>query len=314
VVCSLSGKRILKDEAEISAISGNLVARIHMQTSAISGKRAEPAYFGQCEFTGAAAFKTELATSEISGKRYRSDEEVRSAVSGKRGHKQEFVVCHETRQCIALTEAEQCEVTGEFVRPGILEPCAITQKRVLPSELLQCAVTGKRVLKRLLVTSSLSGAHLLQGVAVRSAAGAFCLPSEAKPCIWSGKSFHPDDLRVCGLTGLDIHIEFATTGSSPRLKPLVDLLDGTLRTGDDPSLWDALKTRAEIALESGWCKVAAAVSSPDKRHLAVCVEVRTLLGLRVRHAGLLYEIEGNSVVGRVVRGRRTAEGWTISKG
>jgi superfamily II DNA or RNA helicase len=313
VVCSLSGKRILKDEAEISAVSGNLVAGIYLRTSAMSGKRAEPAYFGQCEFTKAVVLSAELATSEISGKRYRADEEIRSAVSGRRGHKQEFVVCHETRQIVASTEAERCEVTGEFVRPGILEPCAITQKRVLPSELLRCAVTGKRALKKLLVTSSLSGTNLLEEVAVRSAKGTFCTPVETKPCVWSGARFHPDDLRLCGLTGLAIHFEFATEDSSPRLKPLAELLDGTLRTADEPGLWDELKTKTELALERGRCKIEAAVLSPDRKHLAVCVEVRTLLGLRVRHAGLLYAIGGNSIVGRVAHGQRTADGWSVLK-
>ena len=141
----------------MSAVSGRVVASSLLKTSALSGKRAEPDYFGQCEFTKAEVLETELATSEVSGKRYRVDEQLRSAVSGKTGHKQEFLICHETRQPLTVAEAEQCEVTGNYVRPGILEPCAVTQKRVLPSELERCAATGKRALKRLLVTSSLIG-------------------------------------------------------------------------------------------------------------------------------------------------------------
>jgi hypothetical protein len=49
--------------------------------------------------------------------------------------------------------------------------------------------------------------------------------------------------------------------------------------------------------------------SPDKRHLAICSEVRTLLGLRVQQAGLLYSIEDKSIVGRIAMGKRTAKGW-----
>lgn len=288
-------------------MSGRLVASSLLNTSALSGKRAEPVHFGRCQFTKAEVLDTELATSEVSGRRYRVDEQIRSAVSGKTGHKHEFITCHETGQFLTVAEAEQCGVTGKYVRPGILESCAVTQKRVLPSELLRCAVTGKKALKRLFVTSSLTEARILEEVAVRSATGTFCAPVEAKPCLWSNRKCHPDDLRVCGLTGLPIHFEFATTNSTPRLQPLVDLLNGIKRTSDEPQLWDAVTTKVKAALGSGRSRVEAAVLSPDRRHLAVCSEVRRLLGFRVRQAGLVYSIGDHSVVGRVAHRRiRTA--------
>lgn len=291
-------------------MSGRLVASAFLKTSAVSGKRAEPEHFGQCEFTKTEVLDTELVTSEVSGKRYRVDEQLRSAVSGKTGHKSEFLICYETRQPLMATEAEQCEITGNYVRPGILEQCAITQKRVLPSELERCAATGKRALKKILVTSSLSGARILEEVAVRSAAGKFCAPIEVKPCLWSGWTCHPDDLRVCKMTGLPIHFKFATANSTPRLQPLVDLLNGIRRTADERQLWDTVTTKVAATLGKGRCRVEAAVLSPDRRHLAVCSEVRTLLGFRVHQAGLVYAISDDSVVGRVVQGRRTSEGWS----
>lgn len=310
VLCSLSGKRVLKDEAELSAVSGRLVASSLLKTSALSGKRAEPNHFGQCEFTKAEVLDTELAISEVSGKRYRVDEQIRSVVSGKAGHKQEFLICHETLQPLTVTEAEQCEVTGNYVRPGILELCAVTQKRVLPSELLRCAVTGKRVLKRLLVTSSLTGAQILEEVAVRSVTGEYCAPVESKLCLWSGRKYHPADLRVCELTGIPIHFEFATESNNPRLQPLVDLLNGIKRTADEPQLWDVVTTKIAAAVGRGRCRMEAAILSPDSRNLAVSAEVRTLLGFRVHQAGLVYAIGDQSVVGRVAQGRRTSEGWS----
>jgi hypothetical protein len=313
VLCSLSGKRILNDEAELSAVSGQLVATRFLKTSAISKKRAEPEYIGQCEFTRAEVLNTELATSEVSGKRYRIDEQERSAVTGRTGHKKEFIVCHQTRQYLTVDEAEQCEATGRYVKPGILEPCAITQKRVLPSELLRCAETGKKAIKKLFVKSSLTGADILEESAIRSATGKFCASVEAKPCLWSGRKSHPDDLRVCELTGLPIHIEFVTSNTNPSFQPLVDLLNGIKRTTDAPQLWGTVKTKLEAALGSGRCRVEAAVLSPDKKHLAVYAEVRTLLGLRMRQAGLVYAIEDHSIVGRVVQGRRTSKGWSEVK-
>lgn len=310
LLCSLSGKRVLKDEAELSAVTGHLVAKSLLKTSALSGKRAEPEHFGQCDWTKVEALNTELATSEISGKRYRIDEQMRSAVSGKTGHKQEFLLCHKTQQPLTVAEAEQCEVTGNYVLPGILEACAVTGKRVLPSELDRCAATGKKVLKKLMVTSSLSEAHILEEVAVRSATGKYCAPVEAKPCLWSGRKFHPNDLRVCELTGLPIHFEFVTANSKPRLQPLVDLLNGIKRTADERQLWDAVTTKVASVLGKGRYRMEAAVLSPDRRHLAVCVEARTLLGFRVRQAGLVYAINDQSIVGQVAQGRRTSEGWS----
>ena len=313
VLCSLSGKRVLKDEAELSAVSGQLVASAFLRTSALSGKRAEPDYFDQCEFTHSEVLKSELSVSQLSGKRYRVDEQTRSVVSGKTGHKQEFIICHVTHQPVALIEAEQCEVTGSYVRPGILESCAITQKRVLPTELSRCAVTGKRVLKNLLVTSILSGAQMLEEVAVRSLAGKFCAPAEAKSCLWSGREVHPDDLRICELTGLPIYVTYVTENGSLRLSPLVLLLDGISRNADETRLWDTVSTKVSAALDGVRCRVESALLSPDRKHLAVCSEIRTLFGFRIRHAGLVYSINDQCIVGRVTQGRRTSEGWSEIK-
>ena len=313
VLCSLSGKRVLKDEAEFSATSGRLVASSLLKTSALSGKRAEPDHFGQCEFSKAEVLNTELAVSDVSGKRYRVDEQIRSAVSGKTGHKSEFLICYETRQPLIASEAEQCEVTGRYVRPGILDQCAISQKRVLPSELERCAATGKRVLRKFLVTSSLSGARILEEVAIRSDTGKFCAPVEAKFCLWSGKKCHPEDLRVCTLTGLSVHFKFTTGDNNPRLQPLVDLLNGIRRSADESQLWDDVTAKVAATLGRGRCRVEAAVISADNRHLAVCAEVRTLLGLRVHQAGLVYAIGDQSVVGRVVQGRRASGAWSEVK-
>ncbi len=313
VICALSGKRILKDEAEVSEVSGRLVARSLLKTSALSGKRAEPEFFGRCDFTKTEVLNTELATSEVSGKYYRVDEQVRSDVSGKIGHKQEFIQCYVTRQSMTIAEAEQCAVTGQYVRPGILESCEVTQKRVLPSELERCAVTGKRVLKGLLVSSSLTSSRILESIAIRSSAGKYCAPMEARICIWSGQKYHPEDIRICALTGLPIHFQFTTTSGNPRLQPLVDLLNGIARSADEQQLWDTVTTRVAEILGKGRCRVEAAVLSPSKRYLAVCSEVRTLLGLKARHIGIVYSIKDNSVAGRVTHGRRTTEGWLEEK-
>jgi hypothetical protein len=281
LLCSLSGKRALKDEVELSAVSGLTVASCLLKASMLSGKRAEPEHFGRCAFTGAEVLKTELALSDISGKSYRLDQQVRSAVSGKTGYKEEFIQCHETRHVMAPQEAEQCQATGKLVRPGILERCDVTGKAVLPSELERCAVT----------------------------LGAYCAPSEAKMCMWGGQRSHPDDLRVCALTGIPIHVEFVAPAKEPCLQPLADLLDGVRRTSDAREHWEDIAVKVSTALSGSRCRVETARVSPDERHLAICSEVRTLLGLRVHQAGLLYSIDEQAIVGRIAMGKRTPKGW-----
>lgn len=236
-----------------------------------------------------------------------------SVVSGKTGHKSEFITCFETRQNILKKEAEKCDITGNYVRKGVLESCEITRKRVLSSELERCASTGKRALKKLLVTSSISNARILEGVAVRSVAGKYCSPSESKLCFWSGGKYHPDDIRTCGLTGLPIYFEYSINDKDQRLQSLVELLDGIKRPSDKSDLWNSLLSKLNESLKKGKHKIESSYLSPDGQHLAVCSEVQTIFGLRTRQAGFVYSVNDQSIIGRVVLGKRTTNGWSIDK-
>ncbi|MHB8499821.1 MAG: hypothetical protein ACYDCG_04035 [Candidatus Acidiferrales bacterium] len=63
----------------------------------------------------------------------------------------------------------------------------------------------------------------------------------------------------------------------------------------------------------GRSQIEAAVSSPDGDHLAVCLETKNWLGLKTRHAGLLHTIRDQVAAGRIVLGKREAEGWVLEK-
>jgi hypothetical protein len=124
--CSLSGKRILLDEAELSAITGNAVERSLLKTCPLTGKRAEPEHFGRCEFTGAEVLNTELAVSDVSGRRYRLDQQLRSAVSGKAGHKEEFLFCHgrsfDNPSCFLRSARPTCRQSKTRHHPHLRPP------------------------------------------------------------------------------------------------------------------------------------------------------------------------------------------------
>jgi superfamily II DNA or RNA helicase len=312
VICALSGKRVLSNEVEDSSVTGRKVTSALLKTSAISGKRAEPEFFSSCEFTSAEVLRDELAVSQISGKRYCSDGQLCSAVSGKTGHSSEFVVCSQTQQPLLPTEAERSEVSGKIAMPGHLEQCEITWKKAFPSELDRCAVTGKKALKKLFVVSSISGASLLEEKAVRSASGKFCTPLESKACTWTGLNHHPEDLRICELTELPFYFEQVGRNGLNRFNVLARLLDGTLIKADRAELWDDISARVSKLLGGARCKVETAELSPDGQHLAICLEARTWMGLKVRQAGLLYSTSNHAIIGRVVLGKREGKGWRES--
>ncbi len=308
-ICAISGKRALADELEISAVTGLHVVKTLLRASSSSGKRAEPQHFTKCEFTGADLLQAEAGISEASGKRYRLDQQARSAVSDKVGHRSEFVSCFETRQLLLPSEAERCGATDNLVRPGVLEHCSVTSTKVLPSELERCAVTGKRVLKRLLVTSSVSQSRLLEEFALRSNSGRFCTPAEGKMCTWSGRKCHPEDILLCAFTGLPVYFEYITSAGDPRLQVLADLLDGTKRSSEHADKWPFVAKAIETAIRYGKCKIESAVGAPDGTHVAVCAEVRSLLGFRVHHVGALYSFRDKAVVGRIAAGKRNGNVW-----
>jgi hypothetical protein len=162
-------------------------------------------------------------------------------------------------------------------------------KKVLPSLVERSALTGKRALKHFFVSSSISRVRALQEESVASATGKYCLPTEAKLCMWSGKKIHSDDLRTCELTRINTHFEFMTTNGACRLAPLVDLLDGVRRKADKPELWTKIAEDMS-SIASAKSQVEAAILSPSEQYLAVCLETKNWLGLKTRQAGLLYSI------------------------
>ncbi|MGO9174310.1 MAG: DEAD/DEAH box helicase [Rhodomicrobium sp.] len=309
LVCELTGKTVLSDEAATSDVTGKVVNVRSLRTSDISGKRGELDLFGRCAFTKVDALKSELATSEASGKTFRADEQSKSAVSGKTGHSSEFSRCELTGALLLPSEAERCAVTGKLVVPGLLATCAVTGKKVLPAQLGTSAVSGKKALNQYFVSSSISDARMLEDEAVRSLGGAYCMPSEAKPCYWGGKRYHPDDLRKCALTGVPIYTGLSVLDQGvPRLEVLGNMLSGTEKPDDGKELWPLIAEAGAKDHRGNW-HVECARLGPDGRHLAVCAEIRTWLGLRSEYAGLLYSVDNKNIVGHVALGKRKERHW-----
>ena len=305
--CSLSGKSLLIDEAGMSDITNAVVDSALLKTCAVTSRKGEPAHFGTCAFTKADVLNEQLGESEVSGKPYRLDQEAASALSGTRGHAQEFVRCQETKRLLLPREAERCAKTGKIVAPDVLQPCAVTGKRVLPGELRASSVSSKRVLPEYLVTSSVSNAVFLEEEGIRSAYGKFCAPIEAKRCHWSGAAGHPDDIRTCSLLGLAVHFQYLTEGSN-RLQAVEELLAGTRRTTDSRERWNDFYPSVTGALKTSKCHIEAGQLSPDGGKLGLAVEVKSMLGLRTQHAGMLYSLADDAILGHIAVVKRDGRG------
>ncbi len=63
----------------------------------------------------------------------------------------------------------------------------------------------------------------------------------------------------------------------------------------------------------GHCQVEAAHASSDGRSLAVSLAVKRMLGIRTVHSGMMYDLDSQSAIGRVVCGQRAANGWIAEK-
>lgn len=308
VTCSLSGRTVARTEVDASDVTGNLVLRTLLKKSAITGRKAEPEHFGTCAFTQADALRSELVVSGISGKRYRSDQTKQSAVSGRKGHASEFTVCPLSGRLMAAGEAERCAVTGQGVFPGLLQECAVTHSRVLPQLLEVSSVSGRRALLEYFVTSSVSNARCLSEESITSLGGKPCTRLEAITCAWSGHMSHPDDIRRCDLTDLPVLVSHCTREQPWRLAVLAEMLGATRRAADRRQEWTAIAQLAASG-RSGQCAVESAQQSPDGNQVAVCVEQKTLLGLRKRYLGFLYSVAERAIVGRVAAGRRSNGFW-----
>lgn len=295
--CAQTGKIVPSECLGKCAITGLAVLRHLLIKSEVSDRIALSEHMVVCALTGKHVLIDEVEESSVTGRLVAKLLLKTSAISGRRAEADLFVQCGFSSSEILESESAVSDVSG---------------KRYRIDEKLQSVVSGHSGHRREFIVSSLSGAPLLEKEAIRSTTGKFCIPVEAKTCFWSGRRCHPDDLRVCSLTKVPLHIEFTIGQGKSQLEPLLNLLNGISKKSDRTDLWDSIATNAATVL-GGRCKVNAAKLSPDKQQLAISLEIRTWAGLKVRQAGLLYSIPENSFVGHATIGKSGKNGWVESK-
>lgn len=200
LLCSVTGKRLLTTEAEVSGLTGQRVAPGVLRKSPISGISAEPSEFELCQFTKSTVLKGELLASEVSGKIYRSDQTAASATSRVSGHRSEFVTTS-AGELVLPWESEVCDTTKSVVKKGDLEACSISGKRVVPGELLTSDASGRRALRACFVRERTTGRLLLNDEAETcELTGAVVSRGLLEPCDVSGKRVLAEELERCSVS------------------------------------------------------------------------------------------------------------------
>lgn len=295
--CMKTGKMVPRDCLNQCEITKQIALRHLLAQSEISERFAFPEHTVLCAFSRKRVLVDEAENSAVTGEMVVKKFLKTSLLSGKRAEPQYFGICEFSRSEVLESELAVSQISG---------------KKYRIDEQLKSVVSGKTGHKQEFISSSVSSAPLLEEEAIRSIIGNFCSPLEARPCLWSGRKCHPEDLNDCELTGVSIYSEYLSAQIPLRLESLFNLLNGTRKKSDKPELWPAISSYVSTSLKGGKCKVEAAESSPDGTNLAVALEVKTWVGLKVRHVGLIYSLQDNANIGRIVTGKRGDKGWIQS--
>ena len=159
-----------------------------------------------------------------------------------------------------------------------------------------------------MLCSAASGKFVIAEKAVRSAvSGKVGLPDEMVQCAWLDQPVLRDEVKTCKLTQQVVAATFLN--ARQELIPLRDLLDGRSReaVGAD-DLIPRIRSLSEAVFRG--LKHVWAVWSPGRRKRAVCGEVSSWFGMKVRYVGFLLDAEPASrAAGQGVLGYRGKDGW-----
>src|SRR3989338_84277 len=295
--CMKTGKIVPRDCLSQCAITKQIALRHLLAQSEISERFAYPEHTVLFAFRQKGVLIDEAEKSAVTGEMVAKKFLKTSLLSGKHAEPQYFGICEFTKSEVLESELAVSQISG---------------KKYRIDEQLKSVVSGKTGHKQEFVSSNISSAHLLEAEAIRSIIGNFCSPPEARPCSWSGRKCHPEDLKNCELTGVSIYSEYISAQPPSRLELLFNLLNGTRKKSDKPELWPTISSYVSSSLKGGKCKVEDEELSPGGKNLAVTLEVRTWIGLKIRHAGLIYSFQDNATIGRIVTGKRGDNGWVQS--
>ncbi len=292
-VCHKTGKRMLVNEVEMSVVSGQWYDREILVKSAESGRYVLPEEATTCEVTGAKMVPDETCQCAISGKTVSVSLTEVSALSGARA----------LRKLMG-----KCAVTGRYFLPTELVLCGVMGQRIAKDQAVVCSVSNRHVYRRLCVTSAVSGLPLLEKHALRSPqTKRIFTPSEAVMCEWMQDKYPRDEITKCKLS--DLSVSKSLLNKNGEFTSLRQMLDGVIKGEEDNVLRAWLKDAH--ALDLPGIAVVQRITAPKGCVSAVCCELRTYLGFKIRYAGLMVYQNASKicVLGSIVTGKRINGHW-----
>jgi len=203
VQCSVTSKRLLTDEAEKSAVSGNWVDKDEAIYSGVSSRPARRDEVLTCAISGLTLLPDEAGKSDVSGRTVDARLLERSEISKKVALKEELRVCAFTVKQILSTEGTESEVSGKFVRLDEVTASAISKLRGHTSEFVRCDVSKDWLLPGEVDKSDLSGMQVRLDILRSSdkAPGRKGVDTEFETCEVTGRVLLRDEVARSEASG-----------------------------------------------------------------------------------------------------------------
>ena len=192
--CEVTQRVLLRDEVQVSAVSGTVADSDLMVQSDASMSWMLRSEAIECQLSGKPFLPKEVATCAITGKLVDARLTTRSEVSGRR----------------AITQRTgRSGVSGVVAIEDELATCALTGVAAVHAELDRCEASGRVVDKRRLGRSEVSGKQVVDDLLIRcSHTGRCALEAEMGRCAVTGQHVVLDELELCAVTSRNAKHEF----------------------------------------------------------------------------------------------------------
>lgn len=216
VKCSLTAKRLLKDEATRSAVSQVWMDIGEAGQSDLSARPARPDELILCEVTGKRLLPDEIGISSVSGKKVDARLLERSAISGKLSLAEELILCAFTGVKIQVAEGAESEISGKVFRGDQVVQSAVSKLRGHVSEFIRCDVSQDWLLPNESGTSDVSGKRVRLDLLRNSPKppNRRGLDSEFETCAVSGRSLLRDEVGRSAVSGKLVDLQLLHRSSA----------------------------------------------------------------------------------------------------
>ena len=210
--CGITGRQLLLDELEPSAIGGVLVTKRLLEASARSGRRAHRSQMVKCAESGAWLLPDETAQCEFTGRVVDRTLLVRSPVTGRMALNSLFVLCEVDNVSVPAPETLVCEHSGQRVLASATVTCRVTGKRVHASHVVAVSSVGGPCLKTELIQTDYNPRWILKSHGAKSDKPPHRIGSreDLVRCAKSKKLLMRDEVVAVGSTQQPVDVDLTT--------------------------------------------------------------------------------------------------------